>query len=312
MSLKIAKPAALERLVLGTSVFFKGDADNGITTIKLFAEQYLLSTIAVNADGSWSTAYPFNRAGKRHITARGYDGSNRELNQDSIDIIINDDDLEILGIDVSNSNPPIDWLTAAKTKKVTFAFAKASEGATFKDPNFATNWSGMKSAGIIRGAYHFFRPIRPVDDQVANFLDMLPQLHLGDLPPVLDLEPYPDDVRVQWESIASASERVSKAKEWLVKVEAKLGKKPIIYTSASFWKELMDDREDLVEYPLWIAHYKPDYTTSKPNVPANNWGSKGYAIWQFTESGSVMGVKGVVDRNIFKGNLSNLLDLTVK
>jgi lysozyme len=311
MSIKIAKPSALEKLMLGTSVFFKGDADNGITTVKLFAEQYLLSTIAVNADGSWSTAYPFNRAGKRHITARGYDASDRELGQDSIDIVVNDDDLEILGIDVDNYKPPIDWLTVAKTKKVTFAFAKASEGATFKDATFATNWAGMKSAGIIRGAYHFFRPIKSVEDQVENFLEMLPKLSQGDLPPVLDLEPYPDDVRAQWESI-SVDERISKSKEWLVKVEAKLGIKPIIYTVASFWEELMGDTEDLVEYPLWIANFKSDYKNSKPAVPANNWGGEGYAIWQFTESGSVMGVNGVVDRNIFKGNLSKLLDLTVK
>ncbi len=309
MSLKIAKPAELEKLVLGTSVLFKGDADNGITTIKLFAEQYLLSTIAVNPNGSWSTAYSFNRAGKRHITARGFNASDRELGQDSIDIIINDDDLEILGIDVSNNNPPIDWLKVAKTKKVTFAIAKASEGVTFQDPDFATNWAGMKSAGIIRGAYHFFRPIRSIDEQVENFLDMVGQLSPGDLPPVLDLEPYPDDVRVQWESIDSVDERISRSKAWLEKVEAKLGKKPIIYTSASFWEELMGDTEALVEYPLWVAHYKPDYQTSKPNIPANNWGGKGYTMWQFTESGSVMGVKGVVDRNIFKGNLSKLLDL---
>jgi lysozyme len=312
MSIKIARPGALEKLVLGTSVFFKGDADNGITTVKLFAEQFLLSTIAVNPDGSWATAYPFNRAGKRHITARGYDASDRELGQDSIDIIINDDDLEILGIDVDNNNPPIDWLTVAKTKKVTFAIAKASEGITFQDADFATNWAGMKSAGIIRGAYHFFRPIRSVDDQVENFLNMVGHLSPGDLPPVLDLEPYPDDVRAQWESIDSVDERISRSKAWLEKVEAKLGKKPIIYTSASFWEELMGDTEALVEYPLWVAHYKPDYKTSQPNVPANNWGGKGYALWQFTESGSVMGVKGFVDRNFFKGNLSKLLDLTGK
>jgi len=309
MSIEITKPAVLAKFELGTSIQFQGTANDGITTIKLFAEQYLLSTIAVTAE-KWTTAYSFNRAGKRHITARGYDASNRELDQDEIDLIVNDDNLEILGIDVSNNNPPIDWLTVAKTKKVTFAFAKASEGVTYKDPDFATNWAGMKSAGIIRGAFHFFRPARPVDEQVENFLDMVGQLSNGDLPPVLDLEPYPDAVRAQWESIESVNERINKSKQWLEKVEAKLGKKPIIYTSASFWNELMNNTEDLVEYPLWVANYKPDYKTSKPAVPANNWGGKGYAFWQFTESDSVMGVSGRVDRNIFKGNLSKLLELT--
>jgi lysozyme len=310
MTIKITKPAVLDEFMMGNTVLFKGSADGAVKTIKLFAEQYLLGTIAVT-DGNWSTAYPFNRAGKRHIIARGYDSSAQELEQYAIDIVINDDKLEVLGIDISNHNPPIDWLTAAKTKRVTFAFAKASEGETFKDQDFATNWSGMKSAGIIRGAYHFFRPAKSVDEQVSNFLDMVGKLSPGDLPPVLDLEPFPDDVRVQWESIP-IKERISKSKEWLEKVESRLGKKPIIYTSASFWKELMEDTEELVEYPLWVAHYKPDYKNSQPNVPANNWGSKGYAIWQFTEDGSVMGVKGFVDRNIFNGNLSKLLALAGK
>jgi lysozyme len=308
MSIKITKPAALDEFILGNSVLFKGNADGNITTVKLFAEQYLLSTIAVT-DGNWSAAYPFNRAGKRRITAHGYDSNNHEIEQSAIDIIVNDNQLEILGIDVDNHNPPIDWFTVAKTKKVTFSFAKASEGVTFQDQDFATNWSGMEAAGIIRGAYHFFRPARPVDEQVENFIDMVGKLSPGDLPPVLDLEPFPDDVREQWESI-TLSERISKSKDWLEKVETRLGKKPIIYTSASFWEELMDDTADLVQYPLWVAHYKPDYKNSQPNVPANNWGGKGYTFWQFTEAGSIMGVKGSVDRNIFNGNLSKLLDLT--
>jgi lysozyme len=143
---------------------------------------------------------------------------------------------------------------------------------------------------------------------VENFVDMLGKLSPGDLPPVLDLEPFPDDVREQWESI-NLSERISKSKEWLEKVESRLGKKPIIYTSASFWDELMGDTAELVEYPLWVAHYKSDYKNSQPNIPANNWGGKGYTFWQFTEDGSVMGVKGFVDRNIFNGNLSKLLAL---
>jgi lysozyme len=167
MAINITKPAVLDTFKLGSSIYFKGTADNGITTVKLFAEQYLLSTISVNS-GSWATAYPLNRVGKRHIIARGYDASNRELAQATLDIVVNDDDLEILGIDVSNNNPPIDWLKVAKTNQVTFAFAKASEGVTFKDAEFATNWAGMKSAGIIRGAYHFFRPIKSVDEQVQN------------------------------------------------------------------------------------------------------------------------------------------------
>lgn len=309
MSIEIIEPTALDLLAMGEPIFFRGTAASGINTVKLFAEQYLLSTIAVNGE-NWSTAYPFNRAGKRHITVRGYDASDRELAQATIDIIVNDAQLEILGIDVSNLNPPTDWKITAKSKRATFAFVKASEGETWKDSDFATNWSGMKSAGIIRGAYHFFRPNKSVDKQVANYLSMVGKLDKGDLPPVLDLENFPDSVKEQWEAIPTVAERVKISKDWLTQIEQKLGKKPIIYTGPSFWAELMGDTQALVEYPLWIANYKDDYKTSKPIVPANNWGGKGYTFWQFTEAGSVMGVKGVVDRNIFNGNLAELTKLT--
>jgi lysozyme len=72
---------------------------------------------------------------------------------------IGNSNASVLGIDVSNHNPPVDW-QAVKNANISFAFAKATEGATFKDITFARNWSGMKAAGIMRGAYHFFRPAK--------------------------------------------------------------------------------------------------------------------------------------------------------
>ncbi|NPV77892.1 MAG: hypothetical protein HPY59_16145, partial [Anaerolineae bacterium] len=65
-----------------------------------------------------------------------------------------------LGIDVSfwqdNNNTPqqIDWNKAKKAGAV-FAFIKASQ-ATFTDSDFEYNWQNAKTAGILRGAYHFY------------------------------------------------------------------------------------------------------------------------------------------------------------
>lgn len=64
----------------------------------------------------------------------------------------------VKGIDVyhgDNNGQPINWM-AVKTGGMSFAFAKATESTNFTDPEFATNWAGMKSAGLVRGAYHFF------------------------------------------------------------------------------------------------------------------------------------------------------------
>src|SRR6188508_74828 len=61
------------------------------------------------------------------------------------------------GIDVSKWQGTINW-PAVKQGGVQFAFIRLSDGANYKDPKFATNWAGAKSAGIIRGVYQFFRP----------------------------------------------------------------------------------------------------------------------------------------------------------
>ena len=62
------------------------------------------------------------------------------------------------GIDVSHHNGTPDWSKVAAAGKV-FAYAKATEGLTFKDSEFAKNWAAIKLSGMKRGAYHFFHPL---------------------------------------------------------------------------------------------------------------------------------------------------------
>ena len=70
------------------------------------------------------------------------------------------------GIDVSHYSGDIDWTTVQGTG-VDFAFAKATEGTDFTDPQFAANWAGMQDAGVVRGAYHYFHPELDPDMQAA-------------------------------------------------------------------------------------------------------------------------------------------------
>ncbi|HEV3471189.1 MAG TPA: GH25 family lysozyme, partial [Pyrinomonadaceae bacterium] len=92
----------------------------------------------------------------------------------------------LLGIDVSHYQGGVNW-EAVKAAGCAFAFAKATEGAGVTDPFFHANWAGMKAAGLLRGAYHFFRPAQDAAQQAAHFLSTV-QLQPGDLPPVLDVE----------------------------------------------------------------------------------------------------------------------------
>ena len=50
-------------------------------------------------------------------------------------------------------------------------------------------------------------------------------------------------------------------------------------------------------YYLYLPYY----------VPANNWGGKGWTIWQYTESGTIAGIKGDVERNRFNSSFDDLV-----
>jgi lysozyme len=205
------------------------------------------------------------------------------------------------GIDVSHHQGSVNWHRVAEAG-VLFAFAKATEGNSFSDPEFAANWSGMKNAGVVRGAYHFFRPARPVDAQVDNFVQVVGEVGDSDLPPVLDLEEAPTPHGEEWEDVPS-DQRVPLIVSWLDAVENKLGRRPLIYTRRAFVSLELPDPAPLASCSLWIAHYTIKTTPDFPNI----WSK--WTFWQFSESGSVDGISGPVDLDRFNGSAADLASL---
>ena len=63
----------------------------------------------------------------------------------------------IPGIDVSKWQGEIDWRKVTDAE-VRFAYIKATEGTGYTDPCFTANWQSAQSAGLLRGAYHYFHP----------------------------------------------------------------------------------------------------------------------------------------------------------
>lgn len=199
------------------------------------------------------------------------------------------------GIDVSRYQRDVDW-PVVKEAGISFAIAKASE-STFMDPKFTRNWPGMKQAGILRGAYHFFRPSQDPLKQ-ADFFAKTLEADPGEIPPVLDVEG--DDGLTNVSLIRSVE-------ACLTRIEQRLNRRPMIYTRAGFWNQKLWDRPGHYPdwapgYKLWVAHYT---TAPKPLLPKSwtNWD-----IWQYTETGTVNGVtSGKVDRNRFNGTEADLL-----
>lgn len=219
-----------------------------------------------------SLDYILNQAGKGHSLVNGL---NEQLNSDVVDRFLVGEISHKLGIDVSNHNgKSIDWRTI-KRNDVFFGFAKATEGSTYVDKRFPINWKRMKKAGLICGAYHFFRPLEDAKQQAENFLTQVNNiLEPGDLAPILEVEHYLGKVAQEWEKL-SLNQRIESVRKWLEIVEQATGIKPIIYTSLVFWQEYMEDLQVFNQYPLWLSHY----TKQKSNFIVNKWGGNGWTKW---------------------------------
>lgn len=200
------------------------------------------------------------------------------------------------GIDVSQFQGEIDW-QAVKAGGIGFAFARALEGETIVDSRFAANWQGMREAGVVRGAYDFYVASDPPAAQVEIFTGLV-TLEPGDLAPMVDIEQGSISSRGSSGSSSSAPPGlISDFHTYLELLEKHYGIKPIIYTDPSFWKEYMDG--SFGDYPLWVAEYGVDAPT-----PPHGWSS--WILWQHSESGSVPGIDGAVDLDVFNGGLEEL------
>jgi GH25 family lysozyme M1 (1,4-beta-N-acetylmuramidase) len=198
------------------------------------------------------------------------------------------------GVDVSAHQRDVDW-AAVVAGGARFAYVKATEGTTYRNPFFAQQYNGSSRSGLVRGAYHFALPDRSDGVAQANFFVD----HGGGwspdgrtLPPALDMEynPYgdacyrmPPRALVDW--MRAFSERV----------RVRTGRYPVIYTSARWWARCTgDDRGLGATDPLWVPRYGPRIGP----LPA---GWLVHRIWQYADAGPLPG-----NQNYFNGDQRQL------
>jgi lysozyme len=181
------------------------------------------------------------------------------------------------GVDVSEYQGAIDWALVRASGR-TFAMCRVSDGAGHLDPTFASNWSGIRAAGMARGAYQFFRASEDAYAQAAVLVNAVGMLDDGDLPPVADVE-LTDG--------ASPADVVDRLATWVDIVRAGTGRTPMIYAPPAFWKALPRTGR-FAGVDLWIANW----AVPCPDTPAP-W--KTWSFWQYTDQGSVAGIEGPVD-----------------
>jgi len=185
------------------------------------------------------------------------------------------------GPDVSSFQHPngaaISWPAVRKSGRE-FAIVKATEGTSYVNPWFARDYAGVKAAALVRGSYHYAHPSRPIAAtalaQAKYYVARLGAVTaVKTLPPALDLEDTGG---------LSRAELVVWAQSFLLDVRHLTGRTPMIYSYPYFWAHEVGDAPALARYPLWMATYSG---TVDPTA----------ALWQFTASGSVSGIRGGVD-----------------
>lgn len=189
------------------------------------------------------------------------------------------------GIDVSYWQGTIDW-AKVKTSGKKYVIMRAAH-ALAVDTKFDANWKGCHDQGLHCGVYQFFEPdIDPVK-QADVMIAKMGTLKAGDLPPVIDVESV-GNPKVSQAALATA------VGKWIDHVKAVTGRNPIIYTGAYFWEGNVNSSA-YVSSPLWHAQY---CSNCCPNI-ASPW--KKWYFWQYSSTGSVSGITGNVDMDLWNG-----------
>lgn len=195
----------------------------------------------------------------------------------------------VRGIDLSSHNGEIDFEMLA-SDSIDFVMLKATEGTTFQDPKFHSNYLKARQAGIKAvGAYHFFRFDTDGEMQAMNFLNSLRGKTL-DLPAVVDLEEWSNPSNIATEDIVARLDA-------LINYLHQNGHNVMFYTNKDGYERFLKGRFD--EYPLWICSFN--------NPPLDKNGDD-WAIWQYSHLGWAEGCGSEVDLNTFNGTREEWLN----
>ena len=195
----------------------------------------------------------------------------------------------LVGIDVSAHQGEIDW-QQVKDCGVEFVFIRLGyrgydTGEICIDAYAKYNLEHARKAGLQVGAYFFSQAINEQEalEEAKFALDVLDGFQL-ELPLVYDWEHMvEEDARTD---NVKKDELMACIKVYCAAVE-QAGYRAMVYFNRSLAGTHLELIE-LVEYPFWLAAY-----TENMNYPYR------IEFWQYTETGSVAGIEGPVDLDIW-------------
>nr|WP_167108324.1 GH25 family lysozyme [Amycolatopsis granulosa] len=203
------------------------------------------------------------------------------------------------GLDVSHYQGAVDWSSAASAG-ASFAYMKATEGTTYVDPQFATNYAGSANAGLARGAYHFALPDVSTGAAQATFFLDNGGGWVGDghtAPPVLDIEynPYGSADWPGWCYNKTPAQMTAWISDFTTTIHDRTNQWPVIYTTNGWWTNCTGGNTTIpANSPLWISRIGDD-----PGAIPSGWSN--YTIWQYDTAGTFPG-----DQDLFNGTVDQV------
>ncbi|WP_432969103.1 GH25 family lysozyme [Dactylosporangium sp. CA-233914] len=184
----------------------------------------------------------------------------------------------VAGIDISSHDHKkftVHWPTEIAAGSQ-FVYVKATEGTSYVNPHFTTDYTTARTAGRYVGAYVYARPDlgNPVG-QAEHFLRHARFTRdARTLVPFVDLEwPYSGVNAGPCYDLT-----VEQMRTWIAafigRIERDIGRKPMIYTNTYWWNPCTGNDTSYGSYPLDIANY----TKKSPKLPA---GWTTFALWQY-------------------------------
>lgn len=191
------------------------------------------------------------------------------------------------GIDVSHYQGEIDW-QQVRDAGFTFAIIRVGgrgygeEGKLYEDLSAQQNYEGAKAAGMKVGAYFFSQAITEIEarEEARYALSLIEGWEL-DLPLVYDWEHISEEART---GTMEESDKIRFTKAFCQTVE-KAGVQPMVYVAPWASTEYMLAVE---QYPVWLVLYSDQMTFQYH-----------FDYWQYSCTGSVPGIEGDVDINLY-------------
>ena len=195
-----------------------------------------------------------------------------------------------LGCDLSYHNSDVDFdeLAASGCEFVMLrcGYRGYSEGGIMKDEKFDEYASEAQRAGLKIGVYFFTQALTPeeAEEEARYTLELIEDYDIS-YPVAFDTEYIDDEEARTNKSEISDELRSEICRAFCEKIREK-GYYPMIYASENWFRRYLNV-ESLHEYDFWAPQYldENDFLYD-------------FTIWQYTDSGSIPGVRGEVDLDI--------------